>query len=93
MNAGNSELSIGLLTTLPSGTYCDVISGDFVNGVCTGQTIKVDNVGRATFRIHSRQPEPMIAIHIGKTYMHNWEKHTEYTHVLDIPYITRKLVS
>lgn len=68
MNAGNSELSIGLLTTLPSGTYCDIISGNFVNGLCTGQTIKVDNAGHASFRIHSRQLEPMIAIHIGKAH-------------------------
>lgn len=66
MNAGNSPLSMALLTTLPKGTYCDVISGDFVNGACTGKTVDVNELGQAVFRINSRQQEPMIAIHIGK---------------------------
>ncbi|XP_061162621.1 alpha-amylase-like [Saccostrea echinata] len=64
MNAGNSELSVKLLTALPSGTYCDIISGDFANDKCTGKIVTVNNLGQANFIIHSREQEPMIAIHV-----------------------------
>lgn len=66
INAGNSQLSLVISTSLPKGTYCDVISGDYLNGVCTGKTFYVNDIGQANFRINSRQQEPIIAIHVGK---------------------------
>jgi alpha-amylase len=33
------------MTGLAQGTYCDVISGDFSGGGCTGATIDVDAAG------------------------------------------------
>lgn len=68
INAGKllHVLSLGISTSLPKGTYCDVISGDYLNGVCTGKTVYVNDIGQAYFRINSQQQEPMIAIHVGK---------------------------
>lgn len=66
INAGKSQLSLVISTSLPKGTYCDVISGDYMNGVCTGKTVYVNDIGQANFRINSQQQEPMIAIHVGK---------------------------
>lgn len=33
-------------TTLPEGTYCDIISGEKANGKCTGSSIQVDSKGK-----------------------------------------------
>eukprot|EP00057_Strongylocentrotus_purpuratus_P029258 XP_011683732.1 PREDICTED: alpha-amylase 2 [Strongylocentrotus purpuratus] len=53
-----------LHTGLPSGDYCDVISGDPTGSGCTGKTITVDDYGWATISIPNGE-DPMIAIHIG----------------------------
>lgn len=68
INAGKllHVLSLVISTSLPKGTYCDVISGDYLKGVCTGKTVYVNDIGQAYFRINSQQQEPMIAIHVGK---------------------------
>lgn len=68
INAGKllHVFSLVISTSLPKGTYCDVISGDYLNGVCTGKTVYVNDIGQAYFRINSQQQEPMIAIHVGK---------------------------
>lgn len=65
INAGNLPLSLVISTSLPKGTYCDVISGDYLDGICTGKTVYVNDIGQANFIINSRQQEPMIAIHVG----------------------------
>jgi alpha-amylase len=54
-----------LQTCLPLGIYCDVISGNVVDGKCTGQSISVGNDGRAFISIESVSQDPIIAIHIG----------------------------
>ncbi|WAR16041.1 AMY1C-like protein, partial [Mya arenaria] len=59
----NSILNEKLNTGLPVGTYCDVISGDYVNSACTGKTIHVDATGRAHVHINGNSATPMIAIH------------------------------
>lgn len=66
INAGNVPLSLVISTSLPKGTYCDVISGDYLDGICTGKFVYVNDIGQANFIINSRQQEPMIAIHVGK---------------------------
>jgi alpha-amylase len=50
-------------TTMPPGTYCDVISGEVSDGRCTGITIKVDNDGGAQIKV---APGKTLAIHVGQ---------------------------
>ncbi|XP_032752542.1 alpha-amylase 1-like isoform X3 [Rattus rattus] len=56
-------LSTTLQTGLPAGTYCDVISGDKVNGNCTGLKVNVGSDGKAHFSISNSAEDPFIAIH------------------------------
>ena len=50
-------------TGLPAGKYCDIISGNKVNGQCTGKTIEVFNGGTANLSIKNDE-DPVVAIHI-----------------------------
>ena len=66
INAGTSGLLNAYLNTgLPQGTYCDVISGNYVNGHCTGGNVTVASNGHAHFNIDSASTDPVVAIHIG----------------------------
>ena len=56
-------LSATLQTGLPAGTYCDVISGDKVDGNCTGLRVNVGSDGKAQFSISNSAEDPFIAIH------------------------------
>ncbi|XP_038167222.1 pancreatic alpha-amylase-like isoform X3 [Arvicola amphibius] len=53
-----------LQTGLPAGTYCDVISGDKIDGNCTGIKVYVENDGTAQFSISNCAEDPFIAIHV-----------------------------
>ncbi|XP_046578603.1 alpha-amylase-like [Haliotis rubra] len=64
-NLEGYDLSKSLNTGLPSGRYCDVISGNLENGSCTGKTINVDGSGHASIHIGSSDQDPMVAIHVG----------------------------
>ena len=57
-------LLITLQTGLPAGTYCDVISGDKIDGNCTGIKVYVENDGTAQFSISNCAEDPFIAIHV-----------------------------
>lgn len=52
-------------TGLPGGTYCDIISGDKVNGRCTGTSITVAADGRAQITIPAitKTEDSVVAIH------------------------------
>jgi len=50
-------------TCLPTGTYCDVISGSKSNGVCTGKTVNVGSDGRADIVILQEEEDGLLAIH------------------------------
>lgn len=52
-----------LFTCLPSGIYCDVISGEKDGLKCTGRSVMVDQNGEATIRIPASVG--VLAIHIG----------------------------
>lgn len=57
------ELKMKLFTCLPSGHYCDAITGELRNGQCSGRTIQVDANGEADI---SLTPDiGVLAIHIG----------------------------
>ncbi|KFO26898.1 Alpha-amylase 1 [Fukomys damarensis] len=63
-NNDDWSLSSPLQTGLPAGTYCDVISGDKVDGNCTGIKIYVSDDGKAHFSISNSAEDPFIAIHL-----------------------------
>ena len=70
INAGSSgTLNANINTGLPQGTYCDVISGNYENGHCTGTTVHVGGNGHAHFNIDASSTDPVVAIHIGKTWL------------------------
>jgi len=50
-------------TCLPTGTYCDVISGSKSNGTCTGKRVVVTSNGRANIVILSYEEDGVLAIH------------------------------
>lgn len=57
------ELKMKLFTCLPSGIYCDAITGEMLNGQCSGTTVHVDENGEADVSI---APDiGVLAIHIG----------------------------
>jgi alpha-amylase len=47
-NSGGSGLTRTFQTSLPAGTYCDVMNGDFAGGSCTGPAYTVDGSGLVT---------------------------------------------
>ncbi|CAK8676430.1 unnamed protein product [Clavelina lepadiformis] len=62
INKERYSLSQSLQTGMPSGDYCDVISGDFENNTCTGQCVTVDGSGYAHIYV-SNNENPSLAIH------------------------------
>lgn len=61
-NSGNlKEL---LKTDMPSGFYCDIISGKLAkNGKCTGKVVKIQDGGIADVQLGD-QTDGVLAIHI-----------------------------
>ncbi|CAF3233557.1 unnamed protein product [Rotaria sp. Silwood2] len=64
INNDNYNLSRILETALPTGRYCDVISGQLEKGRCTGKIIMVQSDGKVEVNIADTDEDPMIAIHI-----------------------------
>lgn len=62
INNSDRALSATVNACLPDGRYCDVISGNVVNGQCTGQTITVKN-GKAKVEV-SKNSDGVLAIHL-----------------------------
>jgi alpha-amylase len=63
-NDGHPMNQSRLQTGLPPGLYCDIISGNLQNGVCTGKSITVYADRTAAFSISNGDSDPVIAIHI-----------------------------
>ncbi|OQV22307.1 Alpha-amylase 1 [Hypsibius exemplaris] len=67
INNEDNRMNEWLVTGLPAGIYCDVISGNLVNGDCTGRRIQVFQDTKALFdisNIYSDNNDPIIAIHV-----------------------------
>jgi len=47
---------------MPDGNYCDVITGDIVNGQCTGRVVTVSG-GNVPISIPAGAEDAMVAIH------------------------------
>nr|ABC68516.1 alpha-amylase [Blattella germanica] len=60
----NNDLKQTLQTCLPAGDYCDVISGSYENGSCTGKTVTVGSDGKAYIEILSSADDGVLAIHV-----------------------------
>lgn len=63
INNSDRLLNATLNVCLPNGHYCDVISGDEVNGRCTGKTVQVKS-GKAQIEVPNNN-EGVLAIHVG----------------------------
>lgn len=63
--ADESHLVTDIHTDLSPGVYCDVISGNYENGVCTGKSVQIDNNGVGHFDVDGQSEDPVMAIHIG----------------------------
>ncbi|XP_067950443.1 alpha-amylase A-like [Watersipora subatra] len=64
-NNEDGNMSMSLFTSLPPGQYCDIISGDLLNGICTGKTIRVGYHSEAEIDIDGSSQDPIIAFHLG----------------------------
>ncbi|XP_061879415.1 pancreatic alpha-amylase [Entelurus aequoreus] len=62
-NNDDWNLDVNLNTGMPSGTYCDVISGQKEGNRCTGKQIHVRSDGYAKFWISNQDEDPFVAIH------------------------------
>ena len=62
-NNDGYDMSQGLQTCLPAGSYCDIISGGKVDGQCTGKTVNVGSDGRAQITISKMDYDGVLAIH------------------------------
>ncbi|XP_025831914.1 alpha-amylase 1-like [Agrilus planipennis] len=58
------DLRRNLQTCLPSGVYCDVISGKLQNGACTGKAVTVGSDGTGYIELLSSEDDGVLAIHI-----------------------------
>lgn len=61
--SNSGDLVQRITTSLPSGTYCDVISGGLKNGTCVGKSIVVQTGGVASVSILENEFDGVIAIH------------------------------
>lgn len=64
-NEQNTDLNQRLLTNLPVGEYCDIISGQRQGNRCTGLRVTVDRSGYAQIRLPHDGEDGVLAIHVG----------------------------
>lgn len=69
INADNEDLKQKLNVCLPPGIYCDVISGEAVDGKCTGKSIHVDKNKKADIEILTNELDGVAAFHIGVSHI------------------------
>ncbi|AGL18027.1 carbohydrate-binding module family 20 domain-containing protein [Actinoplanes sp. N902-109] len=60
-NRSGSALTRTFQTSLPAGTYCDVMAGDFTNGTCSGPSYAVSSSGQVTATVAANSA---FALHI-----------------------------
>lgn len=63
-NNQGSDMNVSLQTSLPAGTYCDVISGNVSGGSCSGKTVTVNGDGTAQISIGAGEEDGTLAIHV-----------------------------
>jgi alpha-amylase len=60
-NRSGSALTRTFQTSLPAGTYCDVMAGDFTNGSCSGPSYAVNAGGQVTATVGANAA---LALHV-----------------------------
>ncbi|MBE1492672.1 carbohydrate-binding module family 20 domain-containing protein [Plantactinospora soyae] len=60
-NRNGGALTRTFQTSLPAGTYCDVMNGDFSGGACTGTTYPVNSAGQVTATVPANGA---LALHV-----------------------------
>ncbi|KDR10404.1 alpha-amylase 1-like [Zootermopsis nevadensis] len=58
----NTDLKQTIQTSLPAGTYCDIISGEKQGSSCTGKSVTVDTDGKAYVEILYSEEDGVLAI-------------------------------
>lgn len=64
-NRDENDFDQNLNLKLPSGTYCDIISGERVNNSCSGYSVDVNEQGNAHIFLPANSTESVLAIHVG----------------------------
>ncbi|KAF7281565.1 hypothetical protein GWI33_004533 [Rhynchophorus ferrugineus] len=59
----SGDINTSITTGLPDGSYCDVISGSYVDGACTGKTLTVSG-GQVYVQLGADETEAAVAIHV-----------------------------
>jgi alpha-amylase len=60
-NRNGGSLTRTFQTSLPAGSYCDVMSGDFSGGACGGTTYQVNSAGQVTATVPANGA---LALHV-----------------------------
>jgi len=63
INNVDSAWSTTFATGLPGGSYCNIVDGTSVAGVCTGDAFTIDSGGNLVVTVGARQA---IAVHVGE---------------------------
>lgn len=63
INNEDFGMDVTLQTGMPSGQYCDIISGNKINGSCTGKVVTVNGDGTMKVNIPYFSEDPVVAIH------------------------------
>lgn len=64
MNNEDFRIDAVFQTSLPPGTYCDVISGAKTSAGCTGRSFVVQPNGMVNITVDNSWDDPMIALHV-----------------------------
>lgn len=67
-----SDFNEKLQTCLPSGVYCDIITGQKSGNICTGTTVIVGPDQVATIVIPAGAEDGVLAIHRGALVREEW---------------------
>jgi alpha-amylase len=62
LNLESTTVAVDAATLLPSGTYCDELTGGLEAGVCVGRSVVIDSSGRVQLDLEAGRA---VAIHAG----------------------------
>ena len=77
-NGQKEDMKVMLSSSMPPGTYCDVISGNLENGRCTGKVVTVQQRGGVYVNILRTDEDLVLAIHrdVSVSHMSSWLRET-----------------
>lgn len=63
-NGDQYDMNATVKTSLPAGQYCDLITGNLVNGSCTGKVVNVEQNGDVHVQISNADDDGILAVHV-----------------------------